>query len=104
MPDFGSLAPWLAAAMIAVDLAWLATIWWLGGPRLRAGASVATALTIAWALTITGVLSLDGLRTPAIDLTGACWHGVIAPASLLVAAAGAVIRRRLDRRAPVSRR
>lgn len=98
MPDLSGLLPWLAAVMIAVDLAWLATIWWLGGSRLRAAAVVASALTIAWALAVTGLVPLDGLRTPAIDLTGVIWHVGIAPGSLIVAGAGTILRRLLDRR------
>lgn len=97
MPALESLTPWLAVAMIAIDAAWLAAVWWVGGPRLRAAALVAAALTVAWALTITGVLPLDGLRTPAIDLTGVCWHGVIAPAATLICVL-APLGRRLVRR------
>jgi hypothetical protein len=86
MLDLGGLMPWIAAVMIAVDLAWLAAIWWLGGSRLRAAAVVAAALTIAWALAACGLVPLDGLRTPAIDLTGVIWHAAIAPIAVLIIA------------------
>lgn len=93
IPGAEAAGGWLAAGMVALDAAWLAVAWRLGGPRLRIAATLAAGLTAGWALVATGQVAAPVPRSAAVDLTGLLWHAAIVPLALLVAGASAAVRR-----------
>ncbi len=83
----------MAAGMLALDAAWLAVVWRVGGRALRAAACVTAVLTAGWALAATGSVPSPAPRPAAIDLTGLLWHAAIVPLALVVAGGSLAVRR-----------